>query len=131
MLGGIVLSLLACSASAGPTEACRGVTPTGDPAEIPYTVRPEIQNAALITRELQRAYPEALRRTGVSRTVHVWLLVSTKGRVDVAQVREPSGETSLDQAAVKVAKRMRFSPGTYRDCALPMWVRFPLLFSIR
>jgi TonB family protein len=46
-------------------------------------------------------------------------------------VNEPSGHTSLDEAALRVANVMQFSPAMNRDKKVPVWVSLPITFQTR
>ena len=58
----------------------------------------------------------------------VRVLVSKEGGVDSVVVAESSGYPSLDSAAVKGARVMRFAPAMRRGEPLRVWARVPVHF---
>ena len=113
-------------------------TAEGPPAEdiaaapifVPVTVAPELKNRAAVERALARAYPPMLRDAGVTGRVLVWVLVDEAGEVVKALVKETSGVQPLDDAALGVARAMRFSPGMNRDVRVKVWVAVPVDFRM-
>jgi protein TonB len=112
-------------ASSGETDLSAG------PAFTPYTVGPDITNRADVTRALQREYPALLRDAGIGGTVNVWFYIDENGRVIDTRVQEGSGHRQLDEAALRVADVMEFSPALNRDKKVPVWVSFPITFQVR
>jgi periplasmic protein TonB len=107
----------------------------GDPADgpvfTPYTVRPDIKNREEVTRALEREYPPLLRDAGIGGTVLVWFFIDEEGRLQRTQVHESSGHRALDEAALKVADVIRFSPALNRDKQVPVWISLPIAFTTR
>lgn len=100
------------------------------PAFTPYTVAPRLKNREETARALQRFYPDMLREAGVGGRVLVWFFIDENGRVRKYQVKESSGHDALDQAALKVADVMEFTPALNRDQKVPVWVAMPIVFSV-
>ncbi len=103
----------------------------GAPRFTPYTVKPELRNRAEVARALVDNYPPELRDRKVSGTTLLWLLIDEIGRVNQVRVKESSGEPKLDEAAVRVAKSMLFSPALNRDRAVRVWINLPIVFQPR
>lgn len=61
--------------------------------------------------DLTNFYPDALRRPGVEGTARVAIDVDSSGCVTAAGIAGPSGATLLDEAGIRVAFEMRFTPG--------------------
>jgi protein TonB len=97
----------------------------------PFTVAPELRNRAEVGRALQHSYPVLLRDAGIGGEVLVWLLIDTSGNVMRADVKQSSGHTALDDAALKVALTMKFTPARNRDQAVQVWVAVPVSFTAR
>jgi TonB family protein len=75
---------------------------------------PVMQSSELVIEELVRPeYPEEARRRDIEGHVAVLALVDTLGNIAEAQVMNPSGERSLDEAARAAVLRCRFRP--YRE----------------
>lgn len=64
-------------------------------------------------------------------TVAVWFFIDAEGRVVRTLVNESSGYDELDEAALRVAGRLRFSPAWNRDRRVPVWVSLPITFQVR
>ena len=99
------------------------------PVFTPYTVAPELRNRDEVSRALIRYYPPLLRDAGIGGTVLVWFFIDEQGRVQKTQVQKSSGQQSLDQAALRVADLMRFTPALNRDQKVKVWVALPIVFS--
>ena len=75
---------------------------------------PVMMSSELVIEELVRPeYPEEARRREVEGHVSVLALVDTLGHIAEAQVMNPSGERTLDEAARVAVLRCRFRP--YRE----------------
>jgi TonB family protein len=101
------------------------------PTFTPMTQRPELQNAAEVQRLLIRHYPPMLRDAGIGGAPVLWFLVGEDGAVRSAQLSRTSGYAELDEAAIAVAKQMRFSPALNRDQRVPVWIEIPIVFTAR
>jgi periplasmic protein TonB len=80
---------------------------------------------------LVRNYPPLLRDAGIGGTPVVWFLIDEDGRVLRTQLSRPSGYAALDEAALAVARMMRFSPALNRDRRVQVWVEIPIVFTAR
>lgn len=101
------------------------------PVPTPYTVAPELKNREEVQRALVRFYPPLLRDAGIGGTVLVWFFIDETGQVQKSLIKESSGHKSLDEAALKVAEIMRFSPALNRDQKVRVWVALPITFAVR
>jgi TonB family protein len=141
---GALLVALACWAP-GPTdgkdestESPGAVAASGDvgadqesaayPVFTPYTVKPDVRNVEEVLRALERDYPPSLRDAGIGGTVTVWFFVDQEGRVQNVQVNASSGHKALDDAAIRVASIIEFSPALNRDKRMPVWISLPIEF---
>jgi len=73
-------------------------------------------------------YPTALQRAGVGGAVRLLLWVDASGRVDHIQMREGSGYQSLNVAAMRAARELRFRPATRAGDPVGTWVEFTVNF---
>jgi protein TonB len=117
------------SSEAPPPSAAREER-TFEPAFTPMTVRPTLTNAAVVTDVLLAEYPVLLRDAGIGGTPIVWIHIATTGEVDDARVFESSGFEALDQAAINVARAMRFTPAMNGDAVTDAWVQIPIRFQV-
>ncbi len=100
------------------------------PVFTPMTVRPEIINRGEVQAALMREYPPILRDSGIGGTVEVWFFISEEGRVLDSRVSKSSGQVQFDEAALKVADVVRFSPALNRDQRVQVWIQLPITFQV-
>lgn len=133
---GFVLAALARPALAQ-TPAVRAIQDR--PVETPFSVRAELVNTLDVQRALVREYPAELRDRQIGGTVVLDVLIDESGNVVRTLVAEPtdqrpttgsSGLPALDQAALNVARNMRFTPAKNDDVVVPVWVQFPISFRV-
>jgi protein TonB len=101
------------------------------PTFTPYTVRPDIKNRNAVARAMEREYPPLLRDAGIGGTVTVWFFIDEEGSVMRTLVNESSGHKALDDAAIKVADIIEFTPALNRDKRVPVWISLPITFTTR
>lgn len=107
----------------------RGLADT--PTFTPMTVRPGIKNRGEVQRALEREYPALLRDAGIGGQVLVWFFIDETGQVQQTRIHTGSGHSALDNAALKVAEVIRFTPALNRDKRVPVWISLPVTFTIR
>ncbi len=101
------------------------------PTFTPFTVSPDIKNRTAVARAMEREYPPLLRDAGIGGTVNVWFFIDEEGAVVRTLVRESSGHQALDDAAIKVADIIEFTPALNRDKRVPVWIALPITFTTR
>lgn len=106
-------------------------TESPGPAFTPMTVRPEVKNRREVEQALEREYPALLRDAGIGGTTLVWFFIDEEGSVQELQIRDSSGHEALDQAALKVAEVIRFTPALNREKRVPVWISLPITFRVR
>lgn len=99
------------------------------PTFTPFTVRPDLKNTNEVRRSLEREYPPLLRDAGIGGQVQVWFYIDEDGRVLDTRLQKSSGHKALDDAALKVADIMEFTPALNRDKRVKVWVAFPITFT--
>ena len=92
------------------------------------------------TKELVAAYQqfwkdfvretEDAEKKGIEGTVDLRILVTEKGTVDEVEIAQSSGYTSMDEAAVRAAKRTRFRPAIKDGQRVAMWINYPIQFAL-
>jgi protein TonB len=75
-------------------------------------------------------YPDMARTAGIEGSAVVEALVDVDGSVADARILKPSGNASLDQAAIDAAMRSKFSPAMQRDKPVRVWVSIPFRFTL-
>lgn len=101
------------------------------PFVTPMTRRPSLLNPDEAARALERHYPHLLRQAGIGGTVTVWFYIDEDGRVLDTRIQQSSGYEALDDAALRVAGGMRFSPAYNMDQRVAVWVAIPITFETR
>jgi TonB family protein len=118
-----------------PEEVLPSAVPNRDlssaPTFTPYTVRPDIKNRRDIAEALEAEYPPVLRDAGVGGTIQVWFFIDETGRVARTQINESSGHQALDDAALRVASVIEFTPARKEEKPVPVWISLPITFSTR
>ncbi|MBI1754069.1 MAG: energy transducer TonB [Acidobacteria bacterium] len=76
------------------------------------------------------AYPPLSKRFGEEGKVILRVLVNPEGQPEQVEVRQSSGHTRLDQAALGTVKRWRFTPARRGAERLAAWVLVPLSFQL-
>ncbi len=99
------------------------------PTFTPMTVRPSVKNRVELERAMIREYPTLLRDAGIGGTVNVWFYVDEEGKVVNTVVNESSGHKALDEAALKVADIIQFTPALNRDKRVAVWTSLPITFT--
>jgi TonB family protein len=79
-----------------------------------------------VRRTLEREYPPILREAGLGGVVMVWFFIDEEGSVVRTLVHQSSGLEGLDEAALKVAEVIQFTPALNRDQRVPVWISLPI-----
>lgn len=74
-------------------------------------------------------YPVELWDRRVEGETEVMIHVNQFGDVDSVLVSVTSGYAQFDSAAVRGARRLRFTPGRQGDRRVAMWTRIPIRFE--
>jgi TonB family protein len=101
------------------------------PVFTPYDVNPNLANREEVVAALKRNYPPLLRDAGITGKALMWVLVGADGTVAKAQLNKGSGRIELDEAAVNVAKTMKFTPATNKGRPVPVWIQLPIIFETK
>lgn len=81
-----------------------------------------LKNESEFREALTDYYPRPYRRSWISGTVSVMVLVDEAGRVAETRVYEPSLYDAFNTAAVKVSERQVFEPATLRGKPVATWI---------
>ena len=101
------------------------------PSFMPMTLRPEIRNRTGVHGALMREYPVTLRDSGIGGTVVLWLYLSDEGVVLDRRLSRSSGQAQLDEAALRVATTLRFTPAKNGTEPVAVWIEVPITFQVR
>lgn len=111
--------------------AARNPDPSEGPELAPMTIRPQLINNRQVARALERYYPPVYRDHGIGATVNLWFFIDENGHVQEVMVNEPSRHEAFNEAAVKVAELMMFTPAYNEGEAVPAWVALDVTFEVR
>jgi TonB family protein len=100
-----------------------------EPTFTPFTEPPVVLNEAEVARAIEAYFPPLLRDAGVGGAVRLWFYVNDRGELVHVRVAKGSGHQALDDAALKVAELIRFTPAKNRDRAVAVWVDMPIVFG--
>ena len=76
-------------------------------------------------------YPPILVKAGIEGTCVLEAVIDTSGAVMSVVVFHSSGNTMLDEEAIKAFKTYRFTPGYARDRAVFVRVKMPIAFKLK
>jgi TonB family protein len=122
-------------ASAGPSSAsvqgAAQATPReiDEPAVMPFDVAPQVRNANQVRQALAREYPIGLRDAGIGGRVEMSFYVNAQGVVEQFQVKQSSGNASLDRAALRVAQVFQFTPALLAAKPVAAWISLGITFE--
>lgn len=105
--------------------------PGQDPTFTPFTTAPRLLNASDVARALESSYPPLLRDAGIGGEVVLWFLLDEEGAVRQVRIARSSGYPALDEAALRVARSMRYSPAENRDRRVAVWIQIPIKFATK
>jgi TonB family protein len=98
------------------------------PTFTPMTRAPELRNRGDVVRALEESYPPLLRSAGIGGQPTIWFHVDETGRVLDTRLNQSSGHAELDDAALRVAAVMEFTPAMNNDRRVPVWISIPIVF---
>jgi len=101
------------------------------PVAVPASryVAPQPQNMAAVGSLIAADYPASLAARNVGGTVTLSLSIDEQGRVTGSEVASSSGHGELDAVALRVARRMRFSPAERNGVPVTAQVQIPLIIQ--
>ncbi len=75
-------------------------------------------------------YPDKARKAGIEGVVWIKVLVDKKGNVAKAMVAKTSGHQILDDAALEVAYKNKFTPAMQGENPVMVWVTYKVTFEL-
>jgi TonB family protein len=112
-----------------PPQEAAATDLSAEPTFTPFTVRPDIKNRQDLSSALEREYPPLLRDAGIGGMAQVWFFVDETGTVARTLINQTSGHQALDEAALRVAEVIQFTPALNRDEPVPVWISLPIKFT--
>jgi periplasmic protein TonB len=95
---------------------------------VPVMVDPQVDPRLGLS---EPEYPPSAIREGREGTVLLSIQVLENGRVGEVRIERSSGVQSLDNSAVREARRWRFRPGTRDGAPVAMWKQLPVTFQLQ
>jgi TonB family protein len=109
-----------------------GRQPIGDtPSFTPFDKAPMLANRDAVGAALEEEYPTLLRHAGIGGRAIVWIQIDETGIVRRVAINQTSGQPPLDEAALRVAQKMAFTPALLREAPTPVWVSIPIQFRVQ
>lgn len=99
------------------------------PTFTPYDTPPNLSNGDEIVALMESEYPPMFRDAGIGGRTRIFLYIDEEGTLRDARIAESSGAPAIDEAALRVARSMRFSPAQRRGADVAVWVNLPFTFS--
>ncbi len=114
------------------TVGCSSSPPPAPSPSASRAARPRLLNEEQMVEAIAAEFPpelRALRRSGV---VTLMVHVGTDGSPQEVRIGESSGYLQFDEAALRVAVFLRFSPALLSNGdPVASWVSFPVRFRVR
>jgi molecular chaperone DnaJ len=99
------------------------------PSLTAVTQAPRIRNSERVQQSLEKEYPIGLRAARIGGRVEMSFDIDAEGRVERFQIRESSGYSELDAAALRVAEVFEFSPALRGTQRVATSVTFGITFG--
>jgi len=87
-----------------------------------------VTGSRVVSDLVREYYPDDMKGRGIGGTTGLTLRINEKGVVEKATVRERARYRQFDQAALRVARRLRYSPALDCNKPVPTEVQFNLRF---
>lgn len=104
------------------------VTTPGDPAAPPTVALPS-SNADYLNNPAP-TYPALSRRLGEQGKVVIRVLIDKHGKPQQGDIRQSSGHSRLDQAALRAVMSWLYVPGRREGVVQDMWFNVPVYFAL-
>jgi protein TonB len=91
---------------------------------------PRLQSPSQAVRQIQRSYPDVLRRKGIGGDVQVQFVVGPDGSVDPSSVEVlDASAPELGDAAISVVKELKFTPAKVGSAPVRARVVLPISYK--
>jgi TonB family protein len=90
---------------------------------------PQLLNRGELLQALDEEYPADLRAAAERGTSLIYFFVGDNGSIEDVRLAESSGYVAFDEAALRLARRFRFSPATDGGGRISAWVQVPITFA--
>jgi protein TonB len=113
-----------------PPPPITNVSTTPPPPAAPRAIVPGTSVKVTFQPDVQDYYPEVSRRNNEEGRPVVKICVNAAGKIDSVEVATGSGHPLLDEAALKVAKAMKFKPATSEGKPVASCPTLPVKFVL-
>lgn len=119
------------------TPPAEAATPASGPAVTypetppPFDLAPVLANREEVVAALEANYPPLLRDAGIGGSVGVYVYIDETGAPQDLRIHQSSGHQALDDAALRVAAAVRFTPARKEGAPVAVWVAFPITFAVK
>ena len=114
------------------TVGCSSSPPLASSPSASRAARPRLLNEEQMVEAILAEFPPELRALRTSGVVTLMVNVGTDGSPQEVRVLESSGYLQFDEAAMRVAVFLRFSPALLSNGdPVASWVSFPIRFGVR
>ena len=103
--------------------------PSPEDRYVAYDEAPYLLNSKHVLKTLHEQYPAELRETGISGSVVLWMFVDESGTVAKAQVYDGADQEAFNDAALVIARGMKFRPATRDEEPVGVWILQQLDFD--
>ena len=76
------------------------------------------------------AYPVSAKKAGITGTVIITLMLNETGHASAVSITKSSGNSELDEAALRAARAWRFRPATHDERPVATKVTVPVRFAL-
>ncbi|UCE26722.1 MAG: TonB family protein [Candidatus Coatesbacteria bacterium] len=104
------------------------VKPTTDPNDPPEVTFVDYQVAPTMIKEVKPHYPEMAAASGLEADVILLVYINANGDVEHVVVQGSSGFGTMDEEAVKAAKKCKFSPALQNGRPVAVWYSLVMEF---
>jgi TonB family protein len=104
------------------------VEPETDPDKTPEFTFVDYQVPPMPIKEVKPRYPEMAAASGIEAEVVLLVYISESGDVEHVVVQDSSGFGSMDEEAIKAAKKCKFSPALQNGRPVAVWYSLVMEF---
>ncbi len=120
---------LTAAKTTGPVVAAPPAPPPPAPAKVEEPIT-EANGSAAYLNNPPPAYPKAAQRLGMQGRVLLRVQVLSNGTVGALEVKQSSGKSVLDEAALAAVKNWVFTPAKRGSTPIDGWTQVPIEFRL-
>lgn len=121
---------LSSSAATTPAPESAASPPSPPVTQAPVKTGVSV-NASYVAMQTEKWYPSLSKRYGEEGTVVVRVQVSADGQPERVELKKRSDYPLLDEAAIGLAKSLKYNPAKVDGNPVADWVEIPITFRLR